>query len=128
MLNPPERVKDQLQLYATRYGGSSTDDLVGGHSSNASVVSGDDLDLTDEAEEAERMMDGSWVDWGTAPVIDVDAFKQEYAANPTALALPELQEDMFVRSREAVRTNTFDTFDTWDEFNPRGEEDAKAKA
>lgn len=92
------------------------------------VASGEDLDLTAEAEDLEHAQDISWAEWNSNPLPDMDDAPHEYARIPMGLAVKNLEPDVFVRSRDVVRSNTYDTWDTWDDFNPRsGEESSRAR-
>ncbi|KAL3933750.1 MAG: hypothetical protein SGPRY_000145 [Prymnesium sp.] len=122
MLHPPAGVKQELERYACAHGACTPERCTSSgaaHSSTVSVVSGEDLDLTDECEH----LDTSWAEWSSQPLPEPSRVQAEYAAMPAALAFTELQPDVFIRSREAVRSNTFDSWDKWDEFNPRDGED-----
>lgn len=89
---------------------------------------GGDFDPTEDAHEPQEARDTCWADWGTEPLIEQDEGERSYTGTPTLRAMPQPEPDVFMRSREAVRSNTYDSWDTWDDFNPRsGEDDGKLR-
>ena len=65
-----------------------------------------------------------WAEWGSLPdpLQQADAL-QAYAAAPAPLVAQRIMSpEVYMRSREAVRASTYDSWENWDEFDPRASE------